>query len=222
MIKEIDVPQSGWMVTRLGAPVIAIAKAINGLRKLKFKASDKWAFTWDEGGAVIEYIPTAAVEDAEPFPWQPYASPYIGTGAAPANQGLNLMIRPGDVDDGLKIWEPSNKNIVIPVPANCTAGYRVWLDATISADATITALNYGHGTALPAALDPVFDATGTPPAHAFCLLFVVTSTATSVEYSAVDQRQSTPLSCQPTLVKVLVNGQARRMFFYSAAPTTQS
>ncbi len=155
-------------------------------------------------------------------PWQPYQAPFTGSGATPADQGLQMMIRPGDVSDGLNIWQPGNPNRIITVPANCTVGYNVWLDATISADAKITALDYGSGTDLPAAEDTVFDDTGTPPPHAYCLLFVVTSTATGVEYGSVDQRQSTSLTCQPTLVKALVNGIERRMFFYSAAPTTQS
>ena len=57
MISEIPVPQSGQMWSALCKPVIAMARAINGLRNLRFEQSpdSDWHFTWDEGGAVFQY-----------------------------------------------------------------------------------------------------------------------------------------------------------------------
>ena len=57
MISEIRVPQKGEMWSALCAPVIAMARAINGLRNLRFEASpdSDWHFLWDAGGALIQY-----------------------------------------------------------------------------------------------------------------------------------------------------------------------
>ena len=182
MIAKIDVPQSGWKVTQLGAPLIAIAKAINGLRKLQFKESTKWDFKWEEGGAVIEYVPGGGGSTAAPvtYPWQPYASPYLGSGNPPANQGLKIRVRQGFVYGLSGIRFPSNKNIEIVVPAN-SFGYYVWLIATLEpATGNLTALSLGHGTDLPTQNAPDY-ATGLLPATVYLPLFFVTSTASAVD-----------------------------------------
>ena len=50
MINEIPIPKSGDPLTALAAPVIAMAKAINGLRQLDVDGGE---FHWDEGGAKL-------------------------------------------------------------------------------------------------------------------------------------------------------------------------
>ena len=199
MISAIDVPKSGWHVTRLGAPLIAVAKAINGLRQLKFKASDKWAFTWDEGGAVIEYVPTSDVEDSSALlPWTPYPSP---TATGP-NAPFTLRIVPGTVTDGAKLWTAARENIEIIVPAN-TKLY-VWGEAGIAATARITAFDYNYAAALPAAVALTSD--GTPPPLARQLLFIVSSNATGLELPAIAQECNTPLSLYPKTISQTTAG----------------
>lgn len=154
-------------------------------------------------------------------PWKPLAAPYIGSGTAPSDWGLHIMIQPGFVWDGVEIWQPASKSLVISVPPNVTDGFFVYLDATVSAAGIISALDYGYGRTLPSAVTLTSDAVGTPPPHAYDLLFEVTSTQKAVELSAAKIYRATPLILMPQITNQ-GNGTERRMAYNPTSADLES
>ena len=126
VIKEIPVPQSGWHVRSLGAPVIALAKAVNGLRKLTFEPSEDsdWHFVWADGGATLKYPPNSGGNDDDttvstgsptPFQFVQVAAntpdfilnpdSYLRANFASAvNTGITGSTAPIPFADGLIVW----------------------------------------------------------------------------------------------------------------------
>lgn len=132
----------------------------------------------------VPQLPASAGNTAAaPHVWQPYPSPWLGGGDVPADQGLKLRIRPGDVYGTLGAPPVTNRNVEIAVPPNCTDGYYVWIVATLDAKGNLTDCAYDWGTARPE-LSTVLPDSGNLPTETYYTLFFVTSNATAiVDYS---------------------------------------
>lgn len=147
-------------------------------------------------GTLVTPLPTRSAGGSAPAirtPWQPYPAPYLGGGDAPDDWGLNFMVRLGAIGQGAS-KVPAGKNTVFTAPPNCTDGFYVWIVVSLAANGQMTAFDYDSGVTLPDALIVTPTAAGGYPATVYDLLFMVTSTATSVDYSSVQQIRSTPLN----------------------------
>ena len=161
-------------------------------------------------------------------PWQPYAAPWAGSvsgsgsgdGSAPADWGLSFMIYPGAVQDGNGLPKlPASRNAVIAAPASCTDGFFVWLESTVDANGLITALDYNSGTTVPDDVTPPStNSAGTPPPIAYDLLFILTTTETSVEWDNVSQLRNTVLTLLPVTTNTTNVGTERRMCYFPPNP----
>lgn len=191
-------PQAGDDSRELWKVVAEICALINRLADVRVVWSlVRSKLHWTKGSAILEIMGSdgGATVAAAPTltPWQPYAAPYTGAGDPPADWGLNFMIRVGTIGQGTSV-APASRNAVFTAPPNCADGFFVWLKISLSPTGQITALDYDSGLTLPDALVVVPSANGAYPAVVYDLLFQLTSTATAVDYTSVQQVRATALN----------------------------
>jgi hypothetical protein len=139
-------------------------------------------------------------------PWEPYASPFIGTGDPPSDQDRRIKIWPGRVDSTLA----SNKEVELTVPAGAgydTEGFMVWIRAELDPDTlAMTTFYYEWGTAFPEdpsadfpdVTDP--DSYTTPTSIIIMLFTVYIGDDGKIDWNAVEQYVRNSMNCVPLMV----------------------